>query len=135
MELQKQIYLMHALERVEAVLEEQQDRKVVDAYGGLCHKFPMLLRNHGLAQTCAWIEAKSSGNSPLSTAYGLLREHVAATLNLENPSDLLAYVREANVQDYMLRTYILMDAWVYHKRFAVSILQVQDASGSDEEDN
>ena len=135
----KQVLFKNAYDRITDV-KSRERKDVANAYGGLCHKFPILVRNNGLAQTCAWIEAKASGNqeNSLNRAYAVLRDHVAATLSettdgasVMNGSQLLQHVVGIEARTYMRETLLLMDAWVYHKRFAVSILKVQDGSEVD----
>lgn len=129
MKTRKQLLLQNAQDRVNAVRanESGNDTPVADAYGGLCHAFPVMVRNHGLAQTCAWIDAKAVGDKPLNQAYAILRTHIKATLQLAPNDDLSSKVAAADVHMYMYYTTLLMDAWVYYKRFAVSILDAQNA--------
>jgi CRISPR-associated protein Cmr5 len=55
---------------------------------------------------------------------------VAAVLGVTG--DPLDAVRQAETLDYMLKTRRVLEAWIYFKRFAVSILRVE--SGKDAPD-
>ena len=56
----------------------------------------------------------------------LLIEHVAGILGCQrSPEALLRRVQEGDVRRYMLDTRRVLRAWVFRKRFAVSILNVE----------
>jgi CRISPR-associated protein Cmr5 len=119
----QQQFMQQAAEHIIAVAEEEQRENVKKIYGGLCHALPPLLRQNGLCQTVAYIEDKGSGQSDRGCAYRLLRAHIAATLGVE-PAALAEHVRCADLRLYLRDTETLLEAWVYYKRFAVSILKV-----------
>ena len=108
--------------------QTEQQQKINRAYGGLCHKLPFLVRNDGLCQAIAWVEEKSHADppTPLSRAYLLLRAHMAQVLGVApaGQDGLLAPVQGADVTVYMRDTREILDAWVYYKRFASSVLNV-----------
>ncbi|MBI3977283.1 MAG: type III-B CRISPR module-associated protein Cmr5 [Chloroflexi bacterium] len=122
----QQQYLLAAMQHIE--LMTQSDRAVKDIYGGLCHTLPVLIRTNGLCQTLAFVEEKASGNGERARAYQALRTHVAATIGIE-PSQLLDRIRSADLGDYLRYTRTLLEAWVYYKRLAVSILEVEAGGG------
>lgn len=124
-----------ALDDVQAVAGENKP-KMQKIYGGLCHKFPIMVLTCGLCQTIAFVEAKTVGSDKNRTrAYELLREHVAGLLGL-TAAALQADVRNASLKDYIRYTRRIRQAWVYYKRFAVSILKVESAAvlGEEEEE-
>lgn len=139
----KQLYLLEAMQRVNSVkpvVEGERFQEIAKKYGVLCHKLPIMVRNDGLAQTIAWVEEKSSAarntaagrEAPtLAEAYSHLRAHIAATLQVE-PDDLVSTIENAGAAAYLRYTSTLLEVWVYHKRFAASILDV-DASMADDE--
>lgn len=133
MQTRKQKMFLDSLKRVTDVAN-MPDKKVAQNYGGLCHKFPILIRNHGLMQTYAWIDSKASGDQkvPLNKAYKVLSGHIASALGVQE-NELTSKISEADLQTYMRYTYTLMDTWVYHKRFAVSILKAESATAADED--
>lgn len=126
----QQRYMTLAFEHISAVKEKKGEAGAI--YGGLCHTFPVLVRTCGLCQALAFVEAKAAGGGDRGVAYTLLRDHVAAVLG-QNTDGLLKAVRTAPVADYMRHTRTVIDAWIFYKRFAVSILKVESASTGDKE--
>jgi CRISPR-associated protein Cmr5 len=123
----QQRYLTLALAHVEMVAREAKEAK--DIYGGLCHTFPVLVRTCGLCQALAYVEAKAAGNGARGKAYTLLRGHVAAVLGVP---DALAAARDAEVTEYMRYTRTILAAWIFYKRFAVSLLKVESGQAADD---
>ena len=107
------------------------ERKI---YGGLCHSFPILVRTCGLCQSLAFHEDKATDTAkPRGQAHGLLLNHVARLLDLPSQEALLRRVREdSSITEYMRDTRRVLAAWIYWKRFAVSILKVKDARDAQE---
>ncbi len=66
-------------------------------------------------------------------AHKLLLEHVAEVLELNSVDNLLKKIREEDISAYMLYTRRILAAWIYFKRFAVSILDVPDARSAQED--
>ena len=110
---------------------DPQGRKV---YGGLCHSFPILVRTCGLCQALAFHEDKATeASKPRGQAHGLLLDHIARLLGIEGRQALLRHVREdSGITDYMRDTRRVLAAWIYWKRFAVSILKVKDARDAED---
>lgn len=139
----QQELLSHALENIHKV--EQKEKKVQTIYGGMCHKFPVLIRTCGLCQALAFIESKA-GTEELEQktderkkAHSLLREHICSILSKEgfvtgDASCVCLSVAKLPLTQYMLATRLLLKAWVFYKRFAVSILKVEDASVEEDSD-
>lgn len=122
----QQRYLERALRHVEALQGEPESSDLPKIYGGLCHSFPVLLRTNGLMQTLAFIYTKSGDTDDRKRAYRALLSHVAETLG--QPADgtaLLHHVHQMSNGQYIHATRALLSAWVYYKRFAESILDVQ----------
>lgn len=114
--------------------EKSQARKI---FGGLCHSFPIMVRMCGLCQALAFSEDKATATdkkSPRNEAHELLLDHVSALLQVDGRASLLKRVRTEDVNEYMFDTRRVLAAWVYWKRFAVSILKVETARDA-EEDN
>ena len=130
----QQRYLSQAYDDITAFDEDSGVSKPAKRiYGGLCHKTPVLVRTNGLCQTLALIEEKAAGkNSSRKLAYRTLRAHIAGTLGVKE-DDLLRTVQRAEVGEYIRHTRALLEAWVYYKRFAVSILDVPPGVEEDEE--
>lgn len=122
--------LARALRHVEAVGAKPDD--VQKAYGSLCHTFPVLVRTNGLMQTLAFVYEKSGAQKQgtkdnRQQAHGQLLSDLADVLQLErrDGGHLLNWVKELDNRGYMHATRTVLGAWVYYKRFAVSILNVQ----------
>lgn len=92
-------------------------------YGGLCHQFPVMVQTVGLAQALAFSAAKGAGDGERARAHQKVLEHVGQVLNLQGR--VLDTVQNASAADYMHMTRRVLGAWVYFKRFAVSILKVE----------
>lgn len=117
-DLERASWLVHTVATV-----HPETSKVRKIYGGLCHTFPILVMQCGLAQAVAFHEEKASvplGTTPKPqhTAHQLLLEHYHAVL--EN-SDLT----QLSLTQYIYATRRVLAAWVFFKRFAVSILKVK----------
>jgi CRISPR-associated protein Cmr5 len=119
--------------------EKAQARKI---FGGLCHSFPIMVRTCGLCQALAFSFDKATVTdktpSPRNEAHGLLLDHVSELLLGPDRRDrvaLLDCVRGGDVAQYMFDTRRVLAAWVYWKRFAVSILKVESARDAEDGEN
>jgi len=120
--------------------EKAQARKI---FGGLCHSFPIMVRTCGLCQALAFSFDKATVTdkkrpTPRNEAYGLLLNHVSELLLGPDRQDrvaLLDRVRGGDVAQYMFDTRRVLAAWVYWKRFAVSILKVESARDAEDGEN
>ncbi len=107
------------------------DKDVHRYYGGLCHSFPVMVRTCGLCQAVAFSADKAQSNdSNRAEAHQLLLNHVARILELP-PQSLLNEILAADAATYLLYTRRVLNAWVYFKRFAVSILKVESGGESE----
>lgn len=100
-------------------------------YGNLCHTFPILVRTNGLMQTLAFVGQKSGAQRGQQWAYGRLLDDVAEVLTGSRDAVALRDgVMNMTNTEYIHATRRLLGAWVYYKRLAVSLLDVQ--LGADE---
>jgi len=114
---------------------------VRSTYGGLCHRLPVLIRTCGLCAALAFVHSKSQGGSGggRSEAHRLLLEHCGAILRdhaglgIGNGSgrELINTVQGLDVRGYVLAQRVLLEALVFHKRFAESVLGVEPGSGDE----
>lgn len=95
-------------------------------YGGLCHSFPVMVRTCGLCQAIAFSQDKATPDSDRGKAHSLLLKHVATLIGLQ-PDSLLGEVLKVDARQYMFYTRRILSAWIYFKRFAVSILKVDNS--------
>ena len=123
------------LEQAASLVTTVKDRgeEIAKIYGGLCHSFPVLVIQCGLAQAIAFHQSKeASGQGDRPTAHGLLLTHVSNVLGVP-AGELDARLTRMSLTEYMSATRQLLSAWVFFKRFAVSILKVKagDDAGGD----
>ena len=127
--------LIFAADRVQRVASKGEDVKNI--YGGMCHKFPVLVRTCGLCQAIVFLEAKkASANADRKQAHTLLLEHLGELIHEIDPqasSNVVEAIRTADTLTYIRYTRQILAAWIYFKRFAVSILEIDN--GQIEEDN
>ncbi|HQK96245.1 MAG TPA: type III-B CRISPR module-associated protein Cmr5, partial [Armatimonadota bacterium] len=95
-------------------------------YGGLCHAVPVMIRTCGLCQAVAFLYSKamqSSGDEKLL-------EHIAGIAGVDR-SKLDQWVAGLPTSEYMLNTLRILDAMVFYKRFAVSVLKAEAADADE----
>jgi len=95
-------------------------------YGGLCHAVPVMIRVCGLCQAVAFLDSKAKPDS----GDARLLEHIAGIAGVER-SKLDEWVASLPTTEYMLNTLRILDALVFYKRFAVSLLKAE-AAGANE---
>lgn len=103
--------------------DERKDQK---RYGALCHRFPLMVRENGLAAALGFLAAKDGGkNGP----EGKLLAHYAQTLNSGDGEALQAHCVGAGLDEYRRLTRAALQAAEWFKRYAEAVLKV-DASGT-----
>ena|SRR5437660_3644705 len=135
-----QQYAISANERVTKINkdygdDEQSKRK----YGSTAHKLPILIRTAGLAQALTFIETRGSSKDKVNPYKDFLRD-LETTVGKDEQRSLCERARgehkapdeEASLDEYMLLTQQVLNALLWYKRFAQSILDV-DASASIDE--
>ena len=125
-----QLTMQQALELVREVKDKPE--KAREIYGRLCHNFPVLVRTCGLCQAVAFCADKAqSDDKERAEAYRLLLQHIGKIVGKETDGKggandpLLEKILQAGTTEYMLHTRRVLQAWVYFKRFAVSVLGVK----------
>lgn len=135
MTTRSQQMMAQAIENVKSIKDQPQTAKI---YGRLCHKFPVLVRTCGLCQAIAFIESKrtsSDKDKDRQAAHTYLTNHVKSVLNEQGftiESDPSEAIAKWPMMEYALATRTVLGAWIYYKRFAESILGVEDASEGEE---
>jgi CRISPR type III-B/RAMP module-associated protein Cmr5 len=135
----QQRLMQRALHHVDEV--KGKGEGVRSIYGGLCHRLPVLIRTCGLCAALAFVHSKSQDRSGdgRSEAHRLLLEHCRAILKnhaglgIGNGSgrELINTVQGLDVRGYVLAQRVLLEALVFHKRFAESVLGVEPGSGDE----
>ena len=98
-----------------------------NSYGAMAHKLPVLIRSAGLAQALAFVQSRGK-----ESQRDLLQD-LARTMGKQDADALLTCSRESVLSTYMLLTQQVLDALLWYKRFAQSVLDVQDANSDQEE--
>jgi CRISPR type III-B/RAMP module-associated protein Cmr5 len=135
----QQRLMQTALDHVDEV--KGKGEGVRSIYGGLCHRLPVLIRTCGLCAALAFVHSKSQGGSgdDRREAHRLLLKHCGAILGdhaglgIGNGSgrELINTVQGLDVRGYVLAQRVLLEALVFHKRFAESVLGVEPGSGDE----
>ena len=124
-----------AAEAVTAVKNDMPP-EVHKIYGSLCHSFPIMIRRCGLCQAVAFSAAKAQAkDSHRQSAHRLLLSHVGTVIGADTNADekeVLRYVQSVDASQYIFYTRRLMAAWIYYKRFAASVLKVENAANDEE---
>jgi len=125
-----QFRMQQALDLVREVVGKPEQVRTI--YGNLCHEFPVLVRTCGLCQAIAFCADKAqSDEDARAQAYRLLLTHIGKILGVETDGaggaegSLIDEILGADTTQYMLYTRRVLHAWVYFKRFAVSVLGVK----------
>jgi CRISPR-associated protein Cmr5 len=87
-----------------------------DKYKAITRNLPVLIRTAGLAQALAFIPSGEEQKKMHTT----LIKHLSATIKVE---DLSKACREAPLHEYMRLTRDTLDALVWYKRFAESLIE------------
>lgn len=119
MQTRDQKYAADAYKNVEKIVESERK-----SYGSMAHQLPILIRRAGLAQALSFVDSRDN------PAQKRLLDDLAATI--ESNKHLIDRAREAQLSEYILLTRQVLDALLWYKRFAESILGI-DTSISEEE--
>ena len=134
MQTHSQKLLTQAITLITAV-RDASSKEVQASYGRLCYDFPVMVMTAGLAQSVAYYQSKATAKdvshpSAQNQAYGLFLAHMA---KVSDHKDLYTYVHTAGLGDYMLTTQRLLDAGVFFKHLAASVLRVESGAEESEE--
>ncbi|MCP4126411.1 MAG: type III-B CRISPR module-associated protein Cmr5, partial [Gammaproteobacteria bacterium] len=116
-----------AYDQISKMLEEEQEKEQ-KAYGGLCHHFPMLMLRSGLCQAVAFYVVKAKGKTN-QKAYQHFLEHMATAAgnNGMNHEQFQQSILTMEPPEYQRITRRILAAAIWYKRFAVSLLDVDQA--------
>jgi CRISPR-associated protein Cmr5 len=99
-------------------------------YGSICHTFPIMVLRSGLAQSVAFLWIKAESDKP---AYQTFLKHLSLISNgpsNETYKDFQQRIQEMDLAEYQRTTRTILNASVWYKRFAESMLNVK--AGEDE---
>lgn len=115
-------------------IRDHHDESFHKKYGTMAHKLPVLLHTAGLMQAIAFVQAKGTKNE----AWKQFLNDLAQTLEFSRPDydgeALLKEVQRAEIGSYILLTRRVSNALLWYKRFAESILKVEQGQDEGEED-
>ncbi len=115
-------------------IRDHHDESFCKKYGTMAHKLPVLLHTAGLMQAIAFVQAKGTKND----AWKQFLNDLAHTLEPSRPDydgeKLLEEARRAEIGSYILLTRRVSNALLWYKRFAESILNVDQGHESEEGD-
>jgi CRISPR-associated protein Cmr5 len=103
------------------------DSTYKNAYGGMAHKLPVLIRTAGLVQALEFVAARSKDQRAQKDLLGDL----ATVLEFNSADELRQASREAPLSAYMRLTQEALQALLWFKRYAQSVLGVE--GGGDEQ--
>jgi CRISPR-associated protein Cmr5 len=127
MQTRDQKLAVKAFRRVESLQREIPQEVERKKYGTMAHKLPVLIRSAGLAQALGFLSAK-----PSESMNKRLLDDLAFTLGLSS-DQLIRQSRGGPNQelgDYLRLTLDALAALLWYKRFAQSILGVEQGSDS-----
>jgi CRISPR-associated protein Cmr5 len=126
----------YALDAHERVVKVKNSKDIDDkSYGSMAHALPIMILRAGLAQALSFVEAKAKTdgkNEKRPKSLQTLLDDLQATLDRQEP--LAQAARKAELPEYMLLTRQVMDALLWYKRFAQSVLGVDSSDEGSEED-
>lgn len=118
-----QSYALIVHDQVIAIQKQVSARR----YGVMSHKLPILIRTSGLVQALAFVASRKE------TIYQDFLRDLASTMGFKDKEALFHAARTSKLQHYMLLTQRILDALIWYKRFAQSILKVDASDSADEE--
>ena len=96
-------------------------------YGSMAHKLPVLIRTAGLVQALAFVDARGE------SVHHTLLDHIAKVVGFDGRSNLLDRSRTAALTEYMGLSQQIMNALLWYKRFAQSVLGVEQGTEPESE--
>jgi CRISPR-associated protein Cmr5 len=121
-----QQYSIDAYEKITTIKKAKAEADI-KAYGSMSHKLPILIRTAGLSQALAFVEAHGK------EIQRALLEDLAQTIGQKNRETFLRNARQAPLKEYMFLTRQSLDALLWYKRFAQSVLHVDASDMADNE--
>jgi len=95
-------------------------------YGSLAHRLPVLVRSAGLAQALAYVDARGKQEGKR------LLDDLATVVGMPDRNTLIQQSRTLALLEYMYLTDQCLDALLWFKRFAQTVLNVDPGEGGDE---
>lgn len=133
MRCRSQQYGEKVYELVAGVPQRLPDRKKQKRYGVLCHRFPLIVRECGLAAAFGFLAAKGGGFG--SEPESVLLQHYCEMIRLNapratDPDNLRATVLAAELAEYRRLTRDTLALGEWFKRYSEGVLKI-DATGNE----
>jgi CRISPR-associated protein Cmr5 len=126
-----QRFALEAYERVTDLNNRYRDQPTArNRYGAISHLLPILIHTSGLAQAISFATALASKPDDTGIYKDFLND-LAQTVGVESGPDLQNFALDHDLGDYLHLTRDVLDALLWYKRFAQSILHVDDANVDD----
>lgn len=125
MQTRSQKYAARIFKQIED-LQEHHNAGDQKQYGSMAHKLPVLIRTAGLSQALGFVAAR--GNA---MHLRLVKDLAAALKRHDLPLDSRM---APSLQQYMRMTQEALDALLWYKRFAQSVLKVDASDDAGEAD-
>jgi CRISPR-associated protein Cmr5 len=103
--------------------QTEEGKAFITSYGSMAHQLPVLIRTAGLAQALAFVEARAKPDG----SHQCLLNHLSQTVLGDDNSRqrLLERSRTDQLRPYMRLTQQVLEALLWYKRFAQSVLKVE----------
>jgi len=109
---------------------QARDETYRQTYGSMAHKLPILIRTAGLVQALEFVATRSDRPAGINAPRDLLND-VALVLGRPDGAALREASRTAPLGVYMRLTQEALEALLWFKRYAQSVLGVEGDQGDD----
>lgn len=129
MQTRNQLYATSILKQVNTIKEKYSANNDYKKYGAMSHRLPILIRTAGLAQALAFVHSRKK-------AYymDLLTDIQAVVTPDLAEGTLLTKVQQVDLTEYLNLTRRVLAALVWYKRYAQSVLNVEDPTDVEEDE-
>ncbi|MEE9356402.1 MAG: type III-B CRISPR module-associated protein Cmr5 [Methylococcaceae bacterium] len=128
MKTRAQKYSQQAYEHISQLNFDDDKQKKL--YGSICHDFPIMVLRAGLAQSVAFLWIKAESGKP---AYEQFLHHLSSITGHETESycDFQQRIQQMELDEYRRTTRTILNAGIWYKRFAESLLNVKVGEGNE----
>ncbi len=114
-----------ALGHVKEVLqkvENGQNEELRKSYVTATHRFPFLVRQNGLQQTLGFYAGKAKSNDNTDNAEAIFYRHICEVLEPGEGEDPAEKLLDVSLENYMRYSRRCLEAALWYRRFAASLL-------------
>ncbi|MCI5144440.1 MAG: type III-B CRISPR module-associated protein Cmr5 [Candidatus Electrothrix sp. AR3] len=113
--------LKHVKE-VQKKVENGEHEELRKSYITATHRFPFLVRQNGLQQTLDFYAGKANTKENSDNAEAIFYRHICEVLEPEKGKDPAEKLLEASLEEYMRSSRRCLEAALWYRRFAASLL-------------